>query len=226
MHYSKKSIQSAIAMFAVLTFASCKTDKVIAPEVSALSVVNAAVGSPALDVKIGQNKASNDLFTYGKDISYLNVYSGEREVSFFQGTEKNTTGKFTLKNGKYYSLFLVGEWPQTELVLLNDSLTRPASGKAHIRFVNMSKDAGVLNLGLTNGSTLINQKAYKIGSDFIEVNGNKPYTFVIRNHTTLTDTLSIPAVNLESGRIYTIWAKGLKAQTGTKSLDLAVIKNN
>ena len=226
MHYSKKSIQSAIAMLAVFAFASCKTDNVIAPEVSALSVVNAAVGSPALDVKIGQNKASNDLFTYGKDISYLNVYSGEREVSFFQGTEKNTTGKFTLKNGKYYSLFLVGEWPQTELVLLNDSLTRPASGKAHIRFVNMSKDAGVLNLGLTNGSTLINQKAYKTGSSFIEINGNMPYAFVIRNNTALTDTVTIPAVNLESGKIYTIWAKGIKAQTGTKSLDLAIIKNN
>ncbi len=226
MHYSKKSIPSALAMLAVLAFASCKTDKVIAPEVSALSVVNAVVSSPALDVKIGQNKANNDLFTFGKDINYLNVYSGEREVSFFQGTEKIKSGNFTLKNGKYYSLFLAGEWPQTELVLLNDSLTRPASGKSHIRFVNMSKDAGILNLGLTNGSTLINQKAYKTGSDFIEVNGNKPYAFVIRNNTALTDTVSIPAVNLESGKIYTIWAKGLKAQTGTNSLDLAVIKNN
>lgn len=226
MHYSKKSIQTALAMLAVMAFVSCKPDKVIAPEVSALSVVNAAVGSPALNVFLGQNKVSNDLFTYGKDISYLNAYSGEREVTFFQGTDKKATGKFTLKNGKYYSLFLAGEWPQNELVLLKDSLTRPATGKAHIRFVNMGKDAGVLNLGLTNGSTIISQKAYKTGSDFIEVNGNKAYTFVIRSHATPTDTVSIPAVNLESGHIYTIWAQGIKAQTGNNALGLAVIKNN
>ncbi|MGF1923032.1 MAG: hypothetical protein ACQUHE_02545, partial [Bacteroidia bacterium] len=80
-------------------------------------------------------------------------------------------------------------------------------------------------LGLTNGSTLINQKAYKTGSDFIAVNGNTAYTFVIRNNAALTDTLSIPAVTLENGHIYTIWAKGVKAETGANALGLAIIKN-
>ena len=226
MNYSKKIIQVTCVMFAVISFSSCKDDKRIAPEISALSIVNAAVGSPELNIKLDQNKVATDLFTYGKDISYINAYSGERKVSFYDGTTENTSGKISLKNGKYYSLFLGGKWPSTELVLLNDSLTRPASGKSHIRFVNMSKDAGELNLGLTNGTTLINKKAYKAASNYIEVNGNTAYTFVIRNNTILTDTVSIPAINIESGRIYTIWAKGLKAETGNNSLGIAVIKNN
>lgn len=225
MYYSKKSIQAALAMLAVMAFASCKQDDIQIPQISALAVVNASAGSPALNVFIGESKVSNDLFTFGKDISYLNAYSGEREVSFYQGTEKKTSGKFNLQNGKLYSLFLAGQWPQTELVLLKDSLTNPANGKAHIRFVNMGKDSGVLNLGLTNGSTLINQKAYKTGSDFIAVNGNTAYTFVIRNNAALTDTVSIPAVTLENGHIYTIWAKGVKAETGANALGLAIIKN-
>ncbi len=226
MHYSRKSIQTALAMLAVMAFASCKFDDEPVPQISALSVVNAAAGSPALNVFISQSKISNDLFTFGKDISYFNAYSGEREVSFYQGTDKKTSGKFNLKDGKFYSLFLTGKWPETELVLLQDSLTRPATGKAHIRFANMGKDAGVLNLGLTNGSTLINQKAYKVGSDFIAVNGNMAYTFVIRNNAALTDTVSIPAVTLENGRSYTIWAKGVKGQVGNDALSLAIIKNN
>lgn len=226
MHYSRKSITTALAMLAVMAFASCKKDEGEVPQISALSVVNAAVGSPALNVFINQSQISGDLFTFGKDISYFNAYSGEREVSFYQGTEKKNSGKVTLKDGKFYSLFLAGQWPQTEMVLLQDSLTKPAAGKAHIRFVNMGKDSGVLNLGLTNGSTLINQKAYKAGSDFIAVNGNTAYTFVIRNNAALTDTVSIPAVTLETGHIYTIWAKGTKAETGANALSLAVLKNN
>ena len=225
MQYSRKPIKIVLAMLAVIAFASCKKDDVETPKVSALSFVNATVGSPALNVFVGQSQVSNGLFTFGKDLSYSNAYSGEREVSFFQGTEKNASGKFNLKDGKFYSLFLAGKWPQTELVLLQDSLTNPATGKAHIRFVNMGKDAGVLNLGLTNGSTLISQKAYKVGSDFIAINGNTAYNFVIRNHTALTDTVKIPAVTLEAGRSYTIWAKGLKAEVGNDALGIAIIKN-
>lgn len=226
MNYSRKSIQTVLAMLALMAFASCKKDDVETPQVSALSFVNANVGSPALNVFIGQNKASGDLFTFGKDINYLNAFSGEREVSFYEGSEKKTSGVFTLKDGKFYSLFLAGNWPETELVLLQDSLTKPAEGKTNIRFVNMGKDAGELDLGLTNGSTLVSQKAYKAGSDYIAVNGNTPYNFVIRNHAALADTVSIPAVTLEAGRSYTVWAKGLKAGTADNALSVAVIKSN
>lgn len=225
MHYSRKSIL-LLATLVMMAFASCmKGDDTPVPQISALSIVNASAGSPAVNVFIGENKISNDLFTFGKNINYLNAYSGEREVSFHQGADKKASGKFNLKDGKFYSLFLTGKWPQTELVLLQDSLTKPATGKTHIRFVNMGKDAGVLNLGITNGSTLIGQKAYKVGSDFVAVNGDMGYTFVIRNNAALTDTVSIPQVTLEAGHSYTIWAKGAKGETGNDALGVSVIKN-
>lgn len=225
MYYSKKSIQAALAMLLVIAFASCKKNTGETPPISALSIVNAAVGSPEVKVSIGGNPIVSDLFTFGKNINYFNAYSGEREVSFFEGADKKASGKFILKDGKFYSLFLAGQWPDTELVLVKDSLTRPAAEKAHIRFVNMSKDGGILNLGLTNGSTLVSQKAYKAASEFMAVDGNKAYTFVIRNSAALADTVSIPALNLVSGGSYTIWAKGIKAQTGNNGLGLAIIRN-
>lgn len=225
MNYLRKSIQIGLAMLVVMAFASCKKDNIENPQISALSIVNANVGSPALNAFIGQSRVNADLFTFGKNIDYLNAYSGEREVSFYEGSEKKASGVFNLKDGKFYSLFLAGTWPDTELVLLKDSLTRPAEGKTHIRFVNMAKDAGELDLGLTNGFTLVSQKAYKTGSDYIAVNGNASYTFVIRNHAALTDTVSIPAVSLEAGHSYTVWAKGRKAGTGDSALGVALIKN-
>ena len=226
MQYTKISIKTVLIALVTLTFASCKKEgNMEIPAVSALSFVNASPGSPDLNVFIGQNKANNDFFTFGANINYLNAYSGEREVSFYQGTDKKASGKFNLKDGKFYSVFLAGKWPETELVFLADSLTRPAADKAHIRFVNMSKDAGVLNLGLTNGSTLVTGKAYKAASDYLAIKGNVSHTFVIRNSAALADTVSIPAVMLESGRSYTIWAKGLKAEAGSAALSIGLIRN-
>ncbi|MEJ5994412.1 DUF4397 domain-containing protein [Pedobacter sp. Du54] len=224
MHYSRKTIL-LLATVVVMAFASCKKDTIETPLISALSFVNASPGSPALDAFIGENKINDDLFTFGKNMGYLNAYSGEREISFYQGSNKKISAKFNLKDGKFYSVFLTGKWPETELVLLKDSLTKTAAGKAHIRFVNMGINSGVLNLGLTNGSTLITQKAYKTASDFVAVNGDTGYTFVIRNNAALTDTVSIPQVTLESGHSYTIWAKGAKGETGNDALGVSVIKN-
>ena len=224
MHYPRKFIL-LLAMAVVIAFASCKQDEIELPKISAVSIVNASAGSPGVTTFIDENRLSDDLFTFGKHMAYFNAYSGEREVSFYQGSSKKVSGKFNFKDGKFYSLFLAGKWPQTELVLFQDSLTNPATGKAHIRFLNMGVDAGVLNLGLTNGSTLITQKSYKTNSDFITVNGNAGYTFVIRNSAAITDTVSIPQVTLEAGHSYTIWAKGVKGETGNDALGVSVIKN-
>ncbi len=224
MHFLRKTVL-LLATFVVMAFASCQKDEIETPEISALSIVNASAGSPAINAFIDENKISDDVFTFGKDIAYFNAYSGERELSFYQGSNKKASGKFNLKNGKFYSLFLTGKWPQTELVLLGDSLAKPATGKAHIRFVNMGIDAGVLNLGLTNGSTLIGQKAYKAASDFMAINGNAAYTFVVRNNAALTDTMSIPQVTLEAGHSYTIWSKGVKGEIGNDALGVSIIKN-
>jgi hypothetical protein len=226
MQYTKISIKTLLIALVTLTLASCKKESDMeVPAVSALSFVNASPGSPDLNVYMGQNKVNNDFFTFGAHVNYLNAYSGEREVSFYQGNEKKTSGKFNLKDGRFYSVFLAGKWPETELVFLADSLTRPAADKAHIRFVNMSKNAGILNLGLTNGTTLVTGKPYKEASDYIAIKGNVSHTFVIRSTAAPADTVSIPAVMLESGRSYTIWAKGLKLEAGSNALTIGLIRN-
>lgn len=224
MKYSIKSVQILCLVVMALAFQSCKKDKDNTP-ISALSFVNASVGAPSLEVYLEPNKINHDQFSYGRYIDYLNVFSGQRTVSFYEGTVKKKSGNIDLKDGKFYSLFLAGTWPETELVLIKDSLTIPATGKTNIRFVNMSSDAGELDLGLTNGSTLISQKAYKASSNYTSINGNATYNFVIRKHASPLDTVSITAASLEAGRSYTIWAKGLKAEVGQNALGLTIIKN-
>lgn len=224
MKYSIKSIQILTVIFGAMALVSCKKDKVINP-ISAISFVNAAVGAPALEIYLEPNKLNHGQFSFGKNIDYLNANSGERVVSFYEGTVKKKSGSFDLKDGKFYSLFLAGTWPETELVLVKDSLTTPATGKTNIRFVNMSKDAGELDLGLTNGAALISQKAYKASSNYTSINGNANYNFVIRSHANPADTVSISATNLDAGHSYTILAKGLKSGTGQNALGLTIIKN-
>jgi hypothetical protein len=215
-----------LAFLITLTIVSCKKDKdEPAPPVSGLSFVNASPDAPSVNLYVDQNKVNNDLFSYGDHLDYLNARSGNREVFAYEGSEKKVSGEITMEEGKMYSLFLTGKWDDAEFVLLEDTLKQPETGKAHIRFLNMSSDAPALDLGLTDGSTLISEKEYKKNSGFIEVEGDTKYNFVIRNHAATQDTVGLTAMTLEAGHIYTIWANGLKAGTGATSLGGEIIKN-
>lgn len=226
MNYSIKSVKILFAVLLVIGFASCKKENFEVTPISAISFVNASASSPNLGVYIGGNKVqtlNNDPFNFGTYYSYSNAYSGEREISFNEGADKKITGKVTLVDGMLYSVFLAGKWPQAEIVLLEDKLSVPATGKANIRFVNMGQDAGTLDL--TNGTTVISSKAYKAASEFIAVDVNSPFNFSIKNSGSADVLVTMPAVSLEMGRNYTIWAKGLKAGTGADALGIGIIKN-
>ena len=195
------------------------------PAISGLALIHASPDAPAVNLFIGQNMVNNDIFSYGDRIDYVNAYSGTRDVAAYVGSDKKVSGKVTLEQGKMYSLFLAGQWANAEFVLLEDSLFQPDAGKANIRFLNMSPEAPALDLGLDDGTTLISNKEYKQNSGFIAVNGNTQYNFVIREHGSTADKVSLPAVTLQSGHIYTIWAKGIYTETGTKGPDGEIPRN-
>jgi hypothetical protein len=210
----------------LITAAGCtKTHDQPAPIISALSFIDASPDAPGIVFYVDQNRVNYDSVHYSDQSNYLNTYSGNRQVSAYQDTTKKVTSSITLKQGKFYSLFLVGKWQNAEFVLLDDSLATPDVGKANVRFLNMSVGAPLLDLGLDNGSTLVSSRAYKQNGGFIEMDGNKAYKFVIREHGTTQVKVSLPATTLKSGHIYTIWAKGLYTATDTTGPGAKVMEN-
>jgi hypothetical protein len=185
-----------------------------APPVSGVTFVHASPDGPGVSFLVGQNQVTDQLFSYTGHAGYFNVYSGSRQISAYT-KDKTVSGTINLEQGKFYSVYLSGSWQTAAFVLLEDSLSQPNPGKAAVRFLNMSVGAPVLDLGQADGTTLIGGKAYQQNSGFIAVDGDKSYNFVIREHGSAQVKVTLPAMSLDAGHIYTIWAKGIYTSTGT-----------
>lgn len=216
-----KTIAAALT-FSLLSLglASCsKLDNNYEPiQVSGLNVIQASPTTELLDVYVDNNKANQNVdFEFGNKIGYLSAFSGNR---VFNVTKKNNLTslkslQYTLKPQLGYSLFVANTLENIELLMLEDNLEKPAAGKAKIRFVNLSPDGGALGLNVNGAATdLATNKAFKEFSTFEALDAAESATLNIKNATSGAVEATLTGVKLEDGKIYTVYAKGLKANTG------------
>eukprot|EP01037_Dinobryon_pediforme_P000864 gene864-869_t len=133
---------------------------------------------------------------------------------------------FDLKPKTAYSIYITDIPSKVNLLLTEDDLSRPATGKAKIRFINLSPDAGSLDLSILGDTTAIFTKtSFKSNTAFLQVNPSTAIGFAISD-STKTSLATSPKYRLEQGKIYTVIAKGLKsaADTTTK-LAVGMIRN-
>ncbi len=188
------------------------------PPVALVSFFQASPDEPALDLYFNNNRVNWNPISYGSGLDYFNAYAGQRTVNFYaQNTMTNLfSDTLTLKPNAVYSLFLVNTPTTPGIVVLNDTINKPASNTASIRFVNLSPDATAVDLAL-NDTLKVSNKAYKGFSSFIPVPGNKTYSFQVLQKGTTTVLASLSNVTLTNGYVYTIMLTGLSA--GTTSAD-------
>ena len=219
-----KTLLTALAL--TLGLSSCmKDDFENTPiSISGLSLVHASPTTEKLDVFIDNTRATED-FGFGAKIDYLRAYSGDRTITV---TKKGLTTRLTsdvvkLLPDSAYTVFVVDKFEAIDLLTLRDDLTKPATGKAKIRFVNLSPDGGALNLAINGVATdLVDNKAFKEFSSFLLVDAAESVTFNIKNKATGTVEATISAVKIEDGKIYTIYAKGLKATADDTKFGAAI----
>ncbi len=198
-----------------LGLASCsKFDNDYQPvQVSGLNVIQASPTTELLDVYISNTRANGDDFSFGSKIGYLSAYSGLRA---FNVTKRNSTASLKslqheLKPQVGYTLFVANTLANIELFIIEDNLTKPATGKAKVRFVHASPDAEALTVSINDAKIAITAgKIFKQYSEFVEVDVAQNATVKLLNATDQTEA-TISDVKLEDGKIYTIYAKGLKA---------------
>lgn len=212
-------------------FSSCKKDKdnpTPTPKPANLSIIHAAPGTPELSFFVDKVKKNTKALTYNTVIEYQSINSGKRELSV---TKKDVTdilvkSELTLAADKSYSAFVTDKTGNALVVVLDD-LSAPAADKAKIRFINLSPDAGSIDLAVTGKTeVLLAKKAFKEASDFANTTEvGAEINFEIRENGKTTVLATLPKVKIEKGKIYTIYAKGLKAATNDTKLGLTVITN-
>jgi hypothetical protein len=211
----------------LLTSCLKSTDTAYNPPTGLLSFIQASPDEPPLDFFLNNNKVNQGSLYFGDEIDYVSVIAGPRIANFYAAgnTTPILSAPITVGQSTAYSLFLVNKSSSPQVLLLTDTLDKPATGNASVRFVNLSPDAPAVDLAVQGGTVLVPTRSFKGYSSFVSIPAKSGYTFEVRQAgTTVLATLSnVPIV---SGSVYTIWFGGLVASTNNNDKLSANIVTN
>ena len=212
---------------------------------TSLMVVQGGINITKEDIYLGiDNKSvSSQPLIYGDHTDYLSAFAGGHVVQVgehgpgvltYVGLASDTV---FLNPGNSYSLFLwststatTNDYPGTRInnqvgfTLLTDSLSKPAAGQAKIRFVDVSLNAGPVDL-VMNGNVLVPNKTIGGYSLFMPVSPTTSGNFEVRENGSSVILSTLKNINIKSGGIYTLWLYGSASGTQNTGLNLGIITN-
>lgn len=220
----------AAALFAaLLPVASCSNDdNPVNPgsQQSRVMAVHTIPDGPAVDVLVDGVVIAPSL-NYLGSTTYLTVNAGTRNVRLNLAGTTSTLAESNLlvPSNRNATVFAVGTAASAEVVLLNDDLSAPASGRAKVRFVHLSPDAPPVDLAVTAGAVVFSNTAFKGDKPFQSIAAGT-YDLELRAAGTVTILLPMPSITFEAAKIYTVYARGLVAGTGPTALGASLLTHN
>lgn len=190
-------------------------------------VVHAVPGGASVDVFADDTKVFTSI-AYKTASPYKEV-SGERHTFRIRPAGQDTAQPLAensegLSDGKHYTVVAwAGNDGKPALYIVNDDLVPPSSGKAKVRIIHASPDAGEVdvyakegNKKLFGGVNALKETSY---SEFEPMSG----TLEVRPEGKNNAVLTIPNVKFDAGDTYTIVVLG-KAQ-GTPKLEAMIVED-
>ena len=218
----------AMAILATFSLTSCGSDdksNPLAPAPPArVMAVHASPDAPAVDLLVDGAVAGTGL-AFPNNTAYLSVAAGTRNVKVNVAGTTTTVidANLPVTGGINYTVFASDVVASIGAVVLTDDLTTPASGKAHVRFVHLSPNAPAVDVAVQGGPVVFANKAFKQYTAFTPVAAGT-YNFEVAG--TATVALPLNGIVLQSGKIYTVFAKGLVGGSGAQALGAQIIVNN
>jgi len=207
----------------IISLFSCKKHDpdVIVKGEAKVKMINAAQTETDQDVYIDGEKRSTTALAFSETTDYLKILSGSRTVKFVGSTNLETVTTLNFTPSITYSTFLVNDRNGVrEIVSYEDNLSNTESGKAKIKLINLTPyfNTGI-NVSVQAGTQFVNGLLYKEASAYFSVDAglNLRYNVVGSGSIKIID-----GVNLEAGKIYTIWFSGNSAIT----LEAHIITDN
>lgn len=215
---------SVILTFSIFTLSSCEDDPIT---YSNVMVIHASPDAPGVDLLVDDVKVNTQPLTYPNNTGYLDAETGTRNIKVNVAGTTTTVinGDLDMEVDKYYSVFAVDQVSEITALALEDDLTAPAAGKAHVRFVHLSPDAPAVDVAVaSSGAVVFSDIAFKESTVFTPLDAGT-YNLDVRVAGTSTVALVLPPVTLEAGKIYTVFAKGFLEGTGAQALGAELIIN-
>jgi hypothetical protein len=220
------SVFSAILITASVTLlSSCKKEET--KTYANVLVTHASPDAPGVDLLVDDTKVNSSALNFPGNTGYLEVESGSRNIKVnVSGTPTTViNATLTLDKDMNYSVFAVDSVSKISAVVLTDDLSAPASGKAHVRFVHLSPNAPAVDIAVaSSGAVVFGNKSFKEATAFTPLDAGT-YNLDVRVAGTTTVALVLPAITLQAGKIYTVFAKGFLGGTGAQALGAEIIVN-
>jgi hypothetical protein len=228
---NKKMIAMAAFALAAMSFmSSCKDDDdddTPQPAGNAnVLLVHASPDAPTVDILV-DNAVAVDSVSFLDNTPYLPIPAGTRNIKLNAAGTSTTAfnADVTLTKNKNYSVFACDSLSKLSAIVLEDDLTAPATGKAHVRFVHLSPNAPAVDVAVTGGPVVFGDYVFKEASAFTPVDAGT-LNLEVRLAGTSTVVLPLPGVTLTAGKIYTVYAKGFVGGFGEQELGAQIIVNN
>lgn len=190
-------------------------------------VAHASPNAPAVDILVDNSKVNSTGLGYPNNTGYLNVESGKRNIKVnASGTLTSViTADIDFTKDKNYSIFAIDSVSKISALVVEDDLTAPASGKAHVRFIHLSPNAPAVDVAVaSSGSVVFGNKKFKEYTSFTPLDAGD-YNLDVRVAGTSSVALVLPKITLQAGKIYTIFAKGFLGGSGVQALGAEIIVN-
>ena len=223
-------LSSVMVLLLSLAFVGCSDDD-NSPinsqlETANVLIVHASPDAPGVDILVDDAGPAVTNLGFPTNTGYVELPAGTRNVKVnVNGTTTTViNADLMLESDKNYSVFAVNSVSSIEPLVLEDNLTQPASGKAHVRFVHLSPDAPAVDIAVTGGPVLFPNVSFKGYVDFTPVDAGT-YNLEVRPTGLTTVVLSLPGITLEDGKIYTVFAKGFLNGSDNQALGAEIIVN-
>jgi hypothetical protein len=193
--FAMKNIKSlaAIAVLAgTLGLTSCldNDDVMEYPAAGYISIYDGAPGNAGVIVYADQNQVNNFPIKYAEVLAYQNFYPGERLFKFSESNSLTSLleKEYEIKVDSVYSMFLLEDLGDLDVVLIDDDWSEPTADKAQIRMINLSPDAGTVSLKIDEVEDLFFEGlAFKTNSEFESLD-TKTYNLTVIS--TIGETLT------------------------------------
>lgn len=216
----------------LLGFAACKKDNntpgaSTGPTANAM-FVHTVMNADTLKIKINDTLQNSVLgMTFLNNSGYKSVRSGNVKATYYFPSTGGTLVEATqaLTQSAHYSFFAIGNVTAPEILFSADDLTAPSSGKAKVRFANLSVDNMKVDcyVGTPKVQSAI---SYKTITAFSEVDAGSNISIMMNNKDTITLKGELTNQNILAGKIYTFMLTGTRNGSGNAALKLTMINNN
>lgn len=194
---------------------------------SKVKVVHASPDAPGVDLLVDNLVVNAQALNYPNNTGYLDIAAGDRNIKVnASGTPTAViNANLNLIAGNSYSIFAVNRLSNISPLVIEDDLTTPMAGKAHVRFVHLSPDAPAVDVTLTDGTAIFGNKSFGEYTPFTPLNAGT-YDLQVRLANDPTVVLNLPGIAVQNGKIYTVFAKGFVGGTGVQALGAEIVANN